>query len=191
MTATDPEAQHIDVQLQTLIDRQEILDCIARCARGMDRHDAELLMSAYQTDAYDDHGTFRGLASDFVEYVNGVEGLGGVHADNYLSHQHLIMNHVAEIEGVVAHTETQYLFFGVLRSGDLIQVSGGRYVDRLERRSGRWGIADRRVVMEWTSELPAGASTRGNLIDRFTRGTWDRTDVSYQRPLEVRSPSDP
>jgi hypothetical protein len=32
-----------------------------------------------------------------------------------------------------------------------VRVSGGRYVDRLERRDGRWAIVDRFCV-EWNAE---------------------------------------
>ena len=31
-------------------------------------------------------------------------------------------------------------------------LSGGRYVDRLERRDGRWAIVDRVCVVEWNAE---------------------------------------
>ena len=39
-----------------LMDRQSIVDCIARHARGHDRHDVELLTSAYHPDGVDEHG---------------------------------------------------------------------------------------------------------------------------------------
>lgn len=188
MSETTSGAEVPMERMRELVDRQDILDCIHRCARGMDRHDAALIASAYHAYAFDDHGTFRGSAAAFIEHVNGIDGVGGAHA-NFVSHQHLVLNHVAEIDGDEAHTETHYLFFGELRAAPRIQVAGGRYIDRFERRDGRWAIAARRVVMEWSTELADAADMGSSHYVNFTRGTWDRTDVSYQRPLVVRPAS--
>lgn len=62
----------------------------------------------------------------------------------------------------------------------------GRYVDRLERRDGRWGIAVRRA----TVELAFTADSRLLQSPFFTSqgyetGTRDRTDLSYDRPLSA------
>ena len=172
--------------VQRLLDRQDILDCIVRCARGMDRHDADLFASAYHPDALDDHGPYRGSAAGFIAHVNGADGEGGVHSSLFTSHQHLVLNHSVDIVGDEAHSETHFLFFGALRAQPVVQVTGGRYVDRFERRDGIWAIAARRVVMEWMSELPNSSDLNAAAFSSFTRGSWDRADISYQRPLEVR-----
>ncbi len=174
-------------RLQELVDRQDIWDCICRCARGMDRHDPELIATAYHPDGYDDHGTFRGTASDFIEWCNGSPTDAGVHF-NYTVHQHLVLNHVVDLRGDEAHCETHYLFFGELRAVPAIQAAGGRYIDYMTRENGRWAIKRRRVVMEWTVPLPSPTDMSSDHLQWFTRGTWDRTDVSYQRPVEVRPP---
>ena len=62
------------LRVQELLDRLDIRDRVAQLARGMDRHDADLMASAYHPDAYEDHGSFRGLAPDFIEHVNGTDG---------------------------------------------------------------------------------------------------------------------
>jgi hypothetical protein len=173
-------------RVRHLLDRQDILDCIVRCARGMDRHDARLFASAYHPDALDDHGPYRGSAAGFIEHVNGANGDGGLHANLFTSHQHLVLNHSVDIDGDEAHSETHFLFFGALRSGPVVQVTGGRYIDRFERRDGTWAIAARRVIMEWMSELPDSSDINTAALASFTRGTWDGSDISYQRPLEVR-----
>ena len=46
--------------LQSLIDKQEIRDCMARYARGVDRADWEAVRDTYHDDAYDDHGDYKG-----------------------------------------------------------------------------------------------------------------------------------
>ena len=49
-----------DAALQLLIDRQEILDCLNRYCRALDRHDDELLTSVFHPDAVDNHGPWAG-----------------------------------------------------------------------------------------------------------------------------------
>lgn len=174
-------------RVRNLLDRQEILDCLHRCARGMDRHDAELIASAYHPDGWDDHGMFRGSASEFVDYVNGTATDEGVHAAQFRTHQHLLSNHVVEINGDDAHSETHYLFIGHQRHVDSILLAAGRYIDHLQRRDGQWRIAVRRVVMECMTELEHPIDMTSGPLLAFTRGTWDHTDVSWERPLTVRS----
>ena len=55
--------------LRKLLDRQEILDCLTRYCRGVDRLDKSILLSAYHPDARDDHGLFVGHATEFWELV--------------------------------------------------------------------------------------------------------------------------
>ena len=43
-----------------LIDRQDILDCLTRFSRGMDRFDRELFLSAFHPDAFIAAGDFVG-----------------------------------------------------------------------------------------------------------------------------------
>ena len=47
----------VNPKLQELCDRAEILDCMHRYARGMDRLDRTLLRSAYHDGAIDDHAS--------------------------------------------------------------------------------------------------------------------------------------
>jgi hypothetical protein len=59
-------------------------------------------------------------------------------------------------------------------------------VDRMERRDGRWAVADRLCLVEWHGELVKGQETWDP--DLYARGTWDRSDPSYQRPLKATRP---
>ena len=54
------ESAPVGPELQNLLDRQAILDCLNRYNRGVDRCDEELLLSAYHEDATECHGTFTG-----------------------------------------------------------------------------------------------------------------------------------
>ncbi len=175
--------ENLPVEVQELIDRQAIFDCLKRLARGMDRHDVDLMRASYHPDGFDDHGTFRGNAYDAIDYLNGTESTVGAH-DNFLCTQHHLTNHVVDLDGDVAHSETYYLFVGRLRDGGTLQTAGGRYIDRLERRDGRWAITVRRVLMDWHARggQPPEMTAPPEV---FLSSTWDRTDLSYERPLSV------
>ena len=59
-------------------------------------------------------------------------------------------------------------------------VIGLRYVDRFERRDGRWLIAKRVCAFDWTYTVPYRRSSRGPFADDFTVGARDRTDITYR-----------
>jgi hypothetical protein len=133
---------HPDVQ--RLLDRQAISDCVHRYSRGLDRHD--------------DETSFRG-------------------------HQHHITTQTVEVDGDTAHAESYVL--GVLTrkgDGEISEIAGGRYFDRLERRGGEWRIAARKVIVEWTSVVD-GAGALFGPQNGFPAPRWDRRDISYERPL--------
>jgi len=176
----------ISTKLRELVDRSEILQCLHRCARGMDRHDAELIASAYHADAIDDHGGFSGSPAEFIEYVNGSPAGPGVHEQLFTDHMHYLTNHSAEIDGDTTHSETYYIMVGRYRGSDRAGIWTGRYVDRLERRNGEWKIAARRVVMGATSvDFSCSPTAVAEAEALFATPTWDKSDVSYQRPLAV------
>jgi hypothetical protein len=169
------------VKLDELLDRAEILDCIHRYARGMDRLDRELARSAYHDGAIDEHGGFVGPVDDFLDWAFAY------HAGQ-VRHQHYVTNHTVELSGDEAHAETYYVFIGTDRRADApLAVAGGRYVDRLERRDGRWAIAARVCLVEWMTELaskfpPAAAE----FVATYGTVARDLSDTSYERPLVPR-----
>jgi hypothetical protein len=64
---------------------------------------------------------------------------------------------------------------------------GGRYIDRFERRDGRWAIAARKCVVDWQGEpgpspIPVEALAALNGAGRPAR---DRSDPVYQRPVRI------
>jgi hypothetical protein len=178
MDSIDPK------KLQKLIDRQEILDCLTRYSRGVDRFDKELLLSAYHPDARDDHGVFVGTAAEFADWVFDAHGNGQKRT------MHILGNHTCEIDGHTAHAETYCTYFG-LNQDETIDVVFNRYIDRLEKRDGEWRIADRICVVDWFGGLkdsnevdsvikPSMAALTSNAETGRHKG-----DVSYNRPLQV------
>jgi hypothetical protein len=53
-----------------------------------------------------------------------------------------------------------------------------RYVDRFERRTDGWRIAERHVVVEWVRKDTAGGWEE---LPADARGRRDRTDLAYLR----------
>ena len=165
-----------DPRVQLLIDRQDILNCIHRYCRGVDRLDEELLRSAYHPDATDDHGIFRGSVDEFVAWAFGV------HRTRHRGHHHYVTNHVSDVDGDTAHSETYFMMVGQNVSGTPVTLHGGRYIDQLERRHGQWRILHRVSMVEWVGgttppDLPPSTRAENGTIAR------DRTDTSYDRPL--------
>ncbi len=185
-------SEEMSAELRELLDREAIRDCLARYARGVDRLDRELLLSAYHEDAVDDHGKFLGSPAEFADWAFAM------HSGFHVSHQHAILGSTFDIDGDTAHVETYFLFLAMNRSGRPWSLSSGRYIDRFERRDGRWAIAFRVCVRDWAStdthavegDQSTLTATPGALPDHvraFFRsapaGARDRSDPSYTRPL--------
>jgi hypothetical protein len=173
----DPNFQ---AKLQALVDRAEIMDCLQRYARGMDRHDRELARSAYHEDGVDDHVAFVGTVDRFLDWA-----FTDYHSMQ-VRHMHYLANHSVELDGDQAHAETYYMFVGTDQNAERpLTLAGGRYVDRFERRNGRWGIAARVCLVEWMSEAPAQLGGMFEFLSSVQTVAQNRTDDSYRRPLTV------
>lgn len=177
-------------RLEQLLHRQDILDCLCRISRAIDRFDRELFLSGYHSDAVIDAGALVG--SPGTVYDKGAE----LHEHGQIATLHNLMNHSCELDGDTAHTETYFLYAGRNREGGN-WVAGGRYLDRLERREEEWRVAFRYTVMEWSGTIPGNeVPLFENISDLHLNGAPSRShkDPSYRRPLtnrrETRVPGD-
>jgi hypothetical protein len=160
--------------------RLAIYDCVQNYARGVDRLDRELVLSVFHDDAIVDYRTpradFVGTPEEFVDFA--------FQGQDVRLTQHHLTNHTAQLDGDTAHSETYYVTVSRSEDRKRITVSGGRYVDQLERRDGEWRISARMALGEWGAEVDnAAADFLGPLLSAR-----DRTDASYMRPLETRRP---
>ncbi|WP_158168449.1 nuclear transport factor 2 family protein [Mycolicibacterium smegmatis] len=176
--SSDDEIKQLRERLQYVEDRMAILDCVMNQARGHDRHDVDLMTSVYFEDGVDEHGPVIKTGPEYGEYMNGQ------HEAVFEDHLHNITTHTCEINGDEAHAESYVMGAMRVKGGKIVSLMGGRYLDRLERRNGVWKIALRRCTIEWmisgdSSVLGSGA------VQGFIKGTWDRTDPSYARPLHL------
>jgi hypothetical protein len=162
-------------RIDELMDREAIRQCLSNYCRGLDRLDAELAKSAYHDDARDDHQAYVGSGHGLVDWANEY------HVATFSAWQHVIANNVIELDGDTAHSETYYFLAARMKDTNELHMGGGRYIDRLERRDGRWAIAARICTTEWN--LDAGLMAM--FIPMQFHIAMDRTDPSYQRPLQV------
>lgn len=186
----------MDADFETMVrelwDRQQIHDCLMTYSRAVDRLDRELLLSVYHEDAVDHHGVFVGSPVEFADWVIAM------HSGAHLSHQHCQFNSTIDLDGATAHAETYYMFVGLNREGTPLAMSGGRYIDRLEKRDGRWAIAARLCLRDWAplAEIPDTLDQSALTVvpldpatrERMRAGPQparDRSDPSYTRPLRL------
>jgi hypothetical protein len=166
-----------DSGLQALLDKQAIHEVLMCYCRGIDRCDEELLRSVYHDDAWDEHGEFKGPASEFVPWV-----LKGLRSGRFLANYHSISNVLIELDGDVARSEAYVTsWHPMIRDGAHENwIFAGRYVDRFERRDGVWKIARRITVLDWQTTI-AGTDFPGADASLFTRGRRDRSDPVFAR----------
>jgi len=165
-------------RLEHLLQRQDILDCLIRFSRGMDRLDREVFLSAFHADAVIAAGPFVGGPVELYAWASNL------HEQGQSATHHNLLNHSCDIDGDVAHTETYYLFVGRNRD-ETNWIAGGRYIDRLERRNGAWKIALRTNAIEWSGMVPTMAIPFAEVPDISLNGAPSRStqDPSYRRPL--------
>lgn len=174
-------------RLDQLLDRQDIVDCLTRFSRGMDRFDRELFLSAFHTDAVIAAGAYVGGPVELYDWASAL------HEQGQVATHHNLLNLTVEIDGDTAHTEQYYLFVGRNRD-ETNWIAGGRYIDRLERRDGAWRIAVRTNTIEWSGMVPTMALPFSDVPDIDGNGPAARSkaDPSYQRPLvNRREPRNP
>ena len=111
-----------------------------------------------------------------------------VHGATSQAHMHHITTHTCKIDGDEAHAESYVLVALLAKDGKSATMMCGRYIDRLERRDGAWKLAVRRATVELA--FAADASLLQSEFfrnQRFIKGTRDRSDLSYERPLSIET----
>lgn len=161
----------MSLTVEELLAREEITDVIKRLARGTDRLDEAAMASCYHPDGFDDHNSFRGSGTEFAAWVCQV-------LPHFEATMHFIGPPLIRIEGESAHCDTYCEAHHVGAESDMIL--GLRYVDRFERRDGKWLIAKRVCAFDWTYTVPIDTGNRFRFEPDFTVGHRDRTDITYK-----------
>ncbi len=157
--------------LTELAAKGEILDLLNLRARGADRFDVPLMRDCHPVDATDNHGSYRGLMHGFLDHLEVVTRSGPV----CRSKQHLIGNALFDRVGEDFFVETYHVAHETFEEdgGYTDYHIGGRYLDTLRHREGRWMIQDRVIVYDWSRVAPstqpdAGPFAAGELVGRRT-----------------------
>jgi hypothetical protein len=179
---SDVDIEQLQRDLRYVKDRLAIQDCVMRHARGVDRHDVELINSCYHEDGLARYGPAVVPGPEHGDWSNNV------HDGRFRLHLHNITTQNCEIDGDVAFCESYVL--GAFLAPDQKRASlvSGRYFDQLERRDGEWKITVRRTVVDICVEGDASflGAFRGREIDESD--FWSKKDLSYLRPLDVETP---
>lgn len=168
-------------RLENMMSKMEIQEVLMRYGRGVDRADEDLLKSCYHPNAIEEHGSaYAGPAFAYIEGAVGRIRKMGTMA-------HYICNIHIDLDGELAYAEAYVLTFARFdRDGESFDtLTGGRIVDRFERRSGEWKIAHRKMTFDWNRDMPSNEGWCLGMFDpadpKMTFGSKDKDDLSYQR----------
>lgn len=153
LPALNPTAESDTIMdpVQRLLDKQDIAEILYRRARAGDRSDAELAHSCYHEGATERHGMFDGLAAEFIDVVSFTKPKPGSPIKGMM---HVITNILTDFaDNDHAFTESYHVAWCQMTDGTDATI-GGRYLDKFERRDGRWGIVHRDVIFDWSRVEP-------------------------------------
>ncbi len=132
------------ITVEKLAHIETIKTIIYTLARGLDRVDDPLLRECFWDDATDDHGLFKGSASDFVDWVTPL-------LKTMKRTQHYIANVIVELDGNTAKAESYFLAYHEIIDGEKStdMFAAGRYLDTFECRDNEWKMTHRQAVYDW------------------------------------------
>jgi len=163
-------------RLEEAADKAELYELIVAYCRATDRRDVALMRELYHPDAIDDHGSlFYGTGQEFFDFLPGPITV-------FAMTTHHITNALFKVEGDTAEGESYLLASHITREDPPRNLTvSGRYLDKFERRDGKWRIIHRVSMLDWSSwtgeemmKLLPPANDRSGYV-----GTVDRTDPSY------------
>lgn len=189
----DPSAE----ELRELFHKQKITEVIMTYCRAIDHMDEALLRSVFHPDSQHEHG-FKGPSSDpTAESSPGKPGdfvsfaLATLSTHTHTHHQ--LGNIFVETENEnLAFTEAYFTAFHRMRpksdpkSGPMAFDTemdfwvGGRYMDRFERRHGRWKIACRKATTDWQRIEPPSSMGMPD-VPNHLKSHQSRDDLVYHR----------
>jgi hypothetical protein len=170
-------AMSSDQTIANIIAKQEIADLTMAYSRGVDRADEELLKTVFHPDSVmisgvvNDNGHV--FAKQICEFIKA----------NMTQTFHSIANQWIEVDGDGAVGETYVIALATSKDEANVLTdtfTGGRYIDRFTRVDGRWGIAERTFVCDWTVTAPTTRVMDSDMYQPlFVQGSMDRSDPVY------------
>jgi hypothetical protein len=138
----------VSLDVNRMIGREQIRDCIARLARGEDRRDAGLISACHWPDSTSDYGVWAGNFDEYLAWV--VPGSPAIPVT-----QHVLGQSVIDLADGTARVETHVTTYHRVITGEGARdtVIGGRYLDLLENRDGDWRIIKRVMLYDWLQDF--------------------------------------
>jgi hypothetical protein len=155
LAALAARIEKLERELARRQDIDDIYGVLERYSRALDWLDAALLATVFFDDAEIDYGFFRGTGKDFRPLLLDIER-------SIDKRWHSAPNVSIQLDGDVA-TVASYQFSvsnipGAPRPQADLMHAYGFYLDRMERRDGRWGIARRKHVAVGGTIIPGVGS---------------------------------
>jgi len=149
--------------------RTAIEDCLKRFARAVDRQDWAAAREMYHQDAWDDHGFFKGPPDAFLAHIEKLH-------EQQDHSMHFNTNVLIEFQSKErAFVETYVLV--LQRFADKRVTASARYLDRFEKRNGRWAVVHRTLV--FGDMVPEPLKEAVKFPPEFTVQKHDMTDALY------------
>lgn len=169
-----------EAEMQALVDKQAIRELIYTYCRAVDRLDVPLGHSIWHEDGYADYG-----ASYYQGPGRGVIDTICQHHLGMTSHSHQVANVLIELDGDDAGSEAYVTQSGQMERDGKTWFIGtwGRYLDRWQRRDGKWGLLHRVVVFDH-NELRETETMPGHGLQPAR----DKNDPSYRILLGGKRP---
>ena len=157
--------------VQVLADREAVHDVMIRYADGVDRRDMEQVRSCFAPDL-----RVVGWGGGFPDRDAMITYISGVAI--FHTTMHMFGNDYIDVDGDTAHIDCYAMLTHHLddASGGAseMNVSGGRYVESLERRDDRWVIVERGGDPQWPSR---GVTHVSDTDDPATQWLLDRAEI--------------
>jgi hypothetical protein len=172
---TEPSAR----ELRDLLDKQQMRESLLRFCRGADRLAAELMLEAFAPHATIKHGAFEGSIEDFVaESITRLK-------TSATSVWHAMPSTLIDLSEDRCSASSETYFTGYLGrhvdGADLIDVMGGRYLDRWSRVGSKMLIVDRLTTYDWSTVIDQGSHRYPRRTDLFEPGRWAPDDMVFRR----------
>ena len=149
-------------RVEQLLAKQDLHELVASFCRAVDRSDEAGIVSLFHEGAVIDTGVIRAEREAFArQYIEWAQC-------NARTLFHLVSNEYYEINGSKAKGEVYVLAVSCLltqNEGEFTyHVTGGRYLDRFEKRIGIWRFSERRFVLDSTVQV--GASDAVTIVEQ-------------------------
>lgn len=132
--------------VQVLVDRDHVHDVVMRYAQGVDTRDMELVRDCFSPDC--DVSRWGPDLADREAMIEYIRGVGHFHTT-----MHMMGNQFVEIDGDAGTVDSYAMLTHHRDGGDGVLAkldgSANRYVERVERRGGRWVITRRGGDPTW------------------------------------------